>query len=433
MTSSPEARVADHLRRHALLPSGAAVLAMVSGGADSTCLMHLLAAIHDGPVGVLSIDHGLRRESAGEARAVARAARSLGLRAHVETLALRPGPGVQERARDARLAACRRVAATHGYVRIATGHTASDQAETVLFRLARGAGRTGAMGMAARRDEIVRPLLVLDAAETRAWCAAHGLEVVRDPSNRDAAYARPRVRHDLLPALAAVHPGAERHVAALAQTLRDEAELLAPLVDAAWERARAPEGLAADALNGEPQAMRRLLVRRLVGGAGLPGDALGAESLARILDVADGGGSTDLPGAGRASLERGVLVVVGPPADPPAEVALGVPGRARFGAVAVRASEGPAGEPTPTRVGVRCDAPLHVRSARPGDRLPLAGGGHQALGRLLAARGVPARRRPEVPVVATDERVVWVAGHRAAHDLVARGGARALVLEMEPA
>lgn len=80
---------------------------------------------------------------------------------------------------------------------------------------------------------------------------------------------------------------------------------------------------------------------------------------------------------------------------------------------------------------MRCDGPLTVRAPRPGDRLPLRGGGHVAVGRLLAAGGVPSRERPGVPVVATPERVVWVAGHRAAEDLLVTDRGPAVILEME--
>lgn len=432
MTSTPEARVADHCRRHGLLPDGAPILAMVSGGPDSTCLMHMLAELHDGPVGVLAVDHGLRPESAGECADVVAAARSLGLEAHVEALAMAPGPGVQERARDLRLACALRHAAADGYARIATGHTASDQAETVLFRLARGAGRTGALGIAPRRDAFVRPLLVLDAAETRAWCAARGLAVVRDPSNADARFARARVRGPLLGALSAVHPGAERHVAAFAEMLRDEAEMLRPLEDAAWARTHDAGGLRVTRLAEEPEAMRRILVRRLIAAADLPGDALGAAAVARALALVDHPGRAGLPGGGSAAIERGRLVVVVGPAPPPAEAApLGVPGRVTFGGVSVSASAGVGAPPGPGRVAVRWAGPLTVRSPRPGDRLALRGGGHVAVGRLLAAGGVPARARAHVPVVATPERVVWVAGHRAADDLLVTDRGPAVILEME--
>ena len=427
------ARVGEHCRRHGLLPPGAPVLAMVSGGADSICLMHVLARIHDGPVGVLTVDHGLRTGSAKEVDGVVRAATALGLRAHRESLSMAPGPGVQERARHLRLAAARRAAAREGYERIATGHTASDQAETVLFRIARGTGRTGALGMAPEHEGVVRPLLVVDAAETRAWCRAQGLDVVTDPSNADPVHARVRVRAGLVPALAAIHPGAERHVAALADVLRDEAGLIAPLVDAAWDRAARSGGLDPRALQAEPAALRRLLVRRLVAGAGLPADALGAEPVARVLALLDGAGAVALPGDGRAAIEGGLLVVSGAPTAIPAAAALGVPGRVRFGDVVVSASEGTGGAPRPDRVAVLRAGPLTVRPPREGDRLAMRGGGHVAVGRLLAGAGVPPRLRPHVPVVATGGRVVWVAGHRAADDLVTTGPGPGLILELERA
>lgn len=413
------------------------MLAMVSGGPDSTCLMHLLAGLHDGPVGVLAVDHGLRAEARDEARAVIDAARAMGLAAHLAAPAPAPGAGVQERAREARLAAARRVAAEGGYARIATGHTATDQAETVLFRLARGAGRTGALGMAPQRGAFVRPLLCATAAETRAWCRERGLAVVRDPSNDDSAFARARLRARLAPALAAVHPGAEANVAAFAERLRDEAELLEPLVDAAWARCADEDGLDATALAAEPPAMRRLLVRRLAAVAGLPAGAVAAEPLARALALLGGrpGAVADLAGGAVAALERGRLVVAAPPARGPAPraVGLGVPGRARLGAVVVTAAPGHGAAPRPERVAVRAEGPLELRAPRPGDRLAIAGGGRRPVGRLLADAGVPARRRGEAAVVATPERVVWVAGHRAAADLLALPGQPAVVLALEPA
>jgi tRNA(Ile)-lysidine synthase len=429
-----EARVAAHCRRAELLPPGAPVLAMVSGGADSTCLMHVLPAIHDGPVGVLTVDHGLRPGSRDEAQAVLAAARALGLAAHLASPSLAPGPGLPRRARDARLDAARRVATEGGYARVATGHTASDQAETVLFRLARGAGRAGALGMAPRRDALIRPLLALTAADTRAWCRDRGIPVVHDPSNDDPAYARARVRGGLLPALAAVHPGAEAHVAAFAERLRDEDELLAPLIDAAWERAADRDGLRAGALAAEAPAMRRLLVRRLAAEAGLPPGAVAAGPLARALALLGGppGGVADLAGGAVAALERGRLVVAAGRRPAPEPAPLAVPGRVRFGEVAVCASRGRGAAPGPGRVALRPDGlgPLTVRPPRPGDRLALPGGGRRPVGRLLADAGVPARLRGEVPVVAAGDRPVWVAGHRADHGLLAPPGAPAVVLEL---
>jgi tRNA(Ile)-lysidine synthase len=431
MTDRLISRVAAHCARHDLLSRGP-VLAMVSGGADSTCLLHVLAEIHGRGLGVLAVDHGLRPEAAAEAEAVARASEALGCSAHVVRLGLEPGPALQERARGARLAAARQLAADLGYAAVATGHTASDQAETVLFRLARGTGRTGALGMAPRDGDLIRPLLGLTRDETRGWCTARGIAFVDDPSNADRAFARARVRHDLVPALAGVHPGAERHVAAFADRLRDEAILIEELVDRAWERCATAEGLVVEALIAEAPALRPLIVRRLMDRAGLPGEARAGDAVGRVIAAAAEGRRTEVPG-GVAFVERGTLVVEAPAPPPPPSATLRVPGVAWFGPVRVRADRGVAGAPRADRVAVAADDPLVVRPPAAGDRLALPGGGHQAVGRLLAAAGVPARRRPYVPVVASGDAVVWVAGHRADAGRLAPAGAPATILSIEAA
>ncbi|MFP5450932.1 MAG: tRNA lysidine(34) synthetase TilS [Thermoleophilia bacterium] len=426
--SALESRVAGHCRRHDLLPAGLPVLALVSGGPDSMCMLDVLLRVHDGPVGVLSMDHGLRAAAAGEVGMVTRHARAAGCAVHTESLAVAAGPGLQERARDARLACATRVAAEHGYARIAVGHTASDQAETVLFRIARGTGRAGAAGMAPRRGPFVRPLLCVSRAQTRAWCLDRGIPVVDDPSNDDRAFGRVRVRHDLLPALEGIHPDAHRHVAHLAELLRDEGEVLAPLIDEAWARCARHGGLDAGALAAEPAAMARLLVRRLVAEARLPAAAGERVHVERALDVAREGGRVTVPGGGGLARERGTLVAFGPAAADPEAVELPVPGSARCGGYDLHAAPGRAGHPRPDEVAVTVDGPFEVRPPRSGDRLSLPGGGRRAVGRLLADAGVAARLRPQVPVVATGDRVVWVVGHRAAADMLAVPGSPALVL-----
>jgi tRNA(Ile)-lysidine synthase len=431
--SALDSRVAGHCRRHDLLPAGSPVLALVSGGPDSMCMLDILLRVHDGPVGVLSIDHGLREEAAREVVMVARYARDAGCDAYTDSLALAPGGGLQERARDARLACAARVAAEHGYARIAVGHTASDQAETVLFRIARGTGRAGVIGMSPRRGPFVRPLLCVARAEARAWCDDHGIPVVDDPSNRDRAFRRVRVRRELLPALEDIHPDAHRHVAALADLLRDEEEVLAPLLDRAWARCARAGGLDAESLAAEPAAVARLLVRRLVAEAGLPPAASERARVERALDVARAGGRISVPGDGGVARERGVLVAFGPLTGAPAAVDLPVPGTARCGGYAVHAAQGSARAPRHDEVAVTVAGPLAVRPPRPGDRVRLAGGGRRRVGRLLADAGVPARLRHEVPVVAQGDRVVWVVGHRAAADVLAAPGSRALVLRAERA
>lgn len=430
MREKLESRVARYAREHDLLPPGRPVLVQVSGGADSTCLLYLLVELHDGPVGVVTFDHGLRAESVEEVRTVADVAASLGLAVRVERLRVAPGPGVQERARDARAAAVERIMDAHGFAATATGHTASDQAETVLFRLARGSGRRGALGMAPRSGRLVRPLLCATAAETRAWCSARDLAVVSDPSNVDPAYARSRVRQGLVPALEAVHPGAELAIARFADQLRDESELLDPLVEAAWVRASAGDGLRADVLATEHPALGRLLVRRLLDRAGTASDSAW---VARALQLCvDGGRPIEVPG-GVVAVDRGVLVAEATPAGPPAPAELAVPGAVAFGDRYLTASDGPAAAPEPGRVALRVDGPFTVRAPQPGDRIALGPERSQPVGRLLASAGVPARHRALVPVVVAGGRVVWVAGYRADPTLIAPPDSRATVLEVQPA
>lgn len=424
-------RVAAYVARHRMVAEGSRMLVLVSGGADSMCLMHILAQLHPGAIGVLTMDHGIRSASGGEADAVAAAAVQLGLPVWVERLGLTAGAALQARARDARLAAARRIAADHGFDRVATGHTAGDQAETVLFRIARGTGRSGALGMAPVNGDLVRPLLCATADETRAWCRAWGIAVVQDPSNADQRFARARVRHGLLPALEAVHPGAGLAVARFADQLRDEAEVLDVIVAAAWERCAIGAGLNVRVLEAEHPAVVRLLVRRLLTDAGLDADA---RWIARCVDLARNGGRPREMAGGRVAVDRGVLVAEGGAvAAAPDSVTLAVPGIVRFGDHLVRATRGTVQAPTPTRVAVDIAGPLVVRSPRAGDRVPLVAGGRQAIGKMLAAAGVPARQRPYVPVVTFGGRVVWVGGYRADPTLLAAQSAQATVLEVTDA
>ncbi len=427
MSDELSRRVAAYVDRHRMMTGEARTLALVSGGADSVCLMHLLAELRPGTLGVLTVDHGVRHESGQEADAVAEAATRLGLPVWVARLALAPGAALQERARDGRLAAARRVAGERGFDRIATGHTASDQAETVLFRIARGTGRSGALGMAPIAGDLVRPLLCATGDETRAWCQTRGLAVVEDPSNADERFARVRVRHGLLPALDAVHPGAGLAVARFAEQLRDEAEVLDVVVDTAWQRCAVGDGLGITALGAEHPAVASLLVRRLLIAAGLVADATW---IARCLDLARSGGSPIQVSGGCVAVDREIMVAESVVAEAPGEVALPVPGMVRFGDRMVRATRESAADPTATRVALDVEGPLIVRSPRPGDRMPLTGGGRQAVGKMLAAAGVPARHRAHVPVVASGDRVVWVGGYRADPTLLAPRDSRATVLEV---
>jgi tRNA(Ile)-lysidine synthase len=202
------------LARCDLPPAGTSVTCAVSGGADSLALLWLAAAAGCVPTAI-HVDHGLRAGSAAEAAVVASAAAQVGAAFTSIQVDVPPGPNLEARARAARYAALPRG--------VLTGHTADDQAETVLLNLLRGAGVDGLSGFAPAN----RPLRRLRRRETEAVCTAAGWQPVSDPTNVDPAFRRNRVRHELLPLLEDI---AARDVvpvlARQAAILADEASLL---------------------------------------------------------------------------------------------------------------------------------------------------------------------------------------------------------------
>jgi tRNA(Ile)-lysidine synthase len=213
-------RVAEFITEHELLEPGQPLLTLVSGGADSLCLWGVLRELGH-PVEALHVEHGLRGS-----RGLDDAAYCAELGASVVPVDLEPGGNLEARARDARYGAAREQA---GDRPIATGHTLSDQAETVVYRLASSSGPRAISAMRPAADGVVRPLLCVTAAETRAWCAAQGLEPRDDETNADPAFRRNLIRHEVMPALMRVHPGAELNLARSAELLAELDDLVSEL------------------------------------------------------------------------------------------------------------------------------------------------------------------------------------------------------------
>jgi tRNA(Ile)-lysidine synthase len=258
--------IAGLLPRCTFPPAGDPLVAAVSGGADSLALL-VLAAATGRPVEAVHVDHGLRPDSAADAALVQRVAAALGASGTVVHVEVAPGPNLEARARAARLAALPPGAMT--------GHTADDQAETIVLNLLRGSGLDGLAGM---RPGPAHPLLALRRADTVALCAACGLTPVHDPTNDDVRHLRNRIRHELLPALATA---ADRDLvpvlARQADLLRDEAALLDEL-------AAAIDPTDARALAGAPPALARRAVRRWLADP-YPPDSTAVD---RVLAVARG-------------------------------------------------------------------------------------------------------------------------------------------------
>ncbi len=243
-------KVRRTLRARGLVSRGDHVLVACSGGPDSVALVHVLHGLRNEigvTLGVASVDHGLRPESADEVEQVGAFAASLGLPFDSRRVRVpRSEASLQAAARRLRYEALCVIAAERGAEPIAVGHTQDDQAETVLARVLRGSGLRGLAGISPRRDDgVIRPLLDCQRSETLDYCRSRGLPFLSDPSNHQRAFERVRIRQEVLPVLQAEDPRVVEHLCALA----DEAAAVDAYLD---ERLPATPSPGARAVAVEP-------------------------------------------------------------------------------------------------------------------------------------------------------------------------------------
>jgi tRNA(Ile)-lysidine synthase len=442
-------RVAEYTARWAALQPGERALLLLSGGADSMVLLSLLPVI-DRRLGLglslaaLHVDYGLRGADSNRDRAIVeRACAASGVPLHVERVAGGfAGRDFQARARDLRYGRARDLAAEHGYDVLVAAHNRDDQAETILYRLAKYASPRGLAGMRPREGDLARPLLCLGAGEIREYCRVAGVEYGEDLTNAAPVYARNLLRLEVVPRLEALNPRLADTLAATAEQAAAEAVVLGDLADEARARVTRPaaagDTVALDlvALAEEPPALRALVLHDLLREA-MGGDALVERRLVEALERL----ATRADDAGRASLGRGLEAVRGAgllrirvvqashtcvPAVLDAAALAGagddglaaafcgrrwrvrlLPGAA-FDCQAAVAGQGFAGlGERPRRVT--------LRHPRRGERFaPLGLGRETTVARYLAAARVPAELRPLVPVLDVDGRTVWIGPARSA-------------------
>jgi len=291
---------------------GRRIVVMVSGGRDSSCLLDVALQLRGpGALCALHVNYGLREAAGADERHCAALCERLGVELRV-VRARAPAEGtsgnLQAWARELRYDAAARAAHELDAL-VAAGHTASDQVETILYRLAASPGRRALLGMRPREGDLVRPLLGLTREQTAAYCSARGIVWREDESNDDATYARTRVRAGVVPALRSVHPAAEANVLRTAALLREEAEVLDELLDAEL----AGEASIATARLAElPAALARLVVVRLAEDAAGTYVPQAGGRVAEILALAARGGRAELHVGGLAGavIEHGRLRMV---------------------------------------------------------------------------------------------------------------------------
>ena len=262
------------IEKYNMLPPGTRVLCAVSGGADSVCLLHLLTSMReerDITVLAAHFEHGLRGEESREDAAFTQNLCSeLGVfcavgQGDVKGYAEENRLGTEEAARKLRYAFLEQAADELGCSRIATAHTLNDNAETMLMNLCRGSGTAGLAGIPPVRGRIVRPLLLVTREEVEAYLGNHGLEHREDSTNRDDAFTRNRIRHQLLPLLESFNPSFVKTAGKTAELLREDENCLSQMAEQFLEDHPLSAGISVEDLLALPKAVAGRVIRDLTG------------------------------------------------------------------------------------------------------------------------------------------------------------------------
>lgn len=429
-------KVRRFIAENQLILPGELVVVGVSGGPDSVALLHLLACLaeQDGfSVHAAYFNHGLRPEAQEEEQFVQELARSLGVestvgREDVGAKARLTGKSVEEAARDSRYAFYKAVVDKIKADKVATAHHMDDQAETVLMHLLRGSGLKGLGGMSPKRDNIIRPFLVVTRAEILSYLEANRLDYRVDASNYECQYLRNRIRLRLIPLLEKEYnPNIVKSLCQLASLAREENSLLEEITAGAWaQTAREEEEglvLTQNRLQALPLAIQRRVIfmaLKILGGE----QGWEMKDVQAVLDLASKQGSDKQVCLGKniwAQKRYGEMVFrTGPRKSCSFRYLLEIPGKTyieELGAELVCRLE----KPGEQRAGGNCVAldwvklkkPLEVRSRRPGDRFrPLGLGGTKKLQDFLVDNKVPVEKRDRIGILASGDEIYWVIGFR---------------------
>jgi len=436
---------------HEMLPESGLVLVCVSGGADSMCLLEAMLHIsyeRGFAVGVAHYNHGLRGDESDRDEAFVReycgacGAAFYSGDGDVMEYARTGGLGIEQAARDMRYGFFQDLARVLGAERIATAHTADDNAETMIFNLARGAGTNGLSGIPPVRGIIIRPLLQTSRDELMRFVGERGIPFVEDSTNSLDVFTRNRIRHAVMPVLKGINPRLVEAAAAASELLRADEEFIADIADLFITDCCA--GLTADA--GDvlklPFSVSSRVIRKFYGGS------LSLGHVKAVLALCGSGNpsaSLSLPGmtvrreydrivfdAGQAPDEEGFAQVF--PSDGDSVIILGAGLKMSCKSVVCSDKISKINKSFTSFLFKSVDirGKIAVRPRREGDSVKLFGhSGTKTLKKLFIERRVPLRKRPFVPVMADDEGVLAVYGLGAGDRAVPGPGDAALQIEFE--
>lgn len=442
-------------REYAMLAPGNHILCAVSGGADSVCLLHWLkgqAAEQGFTLTAAHFNHRLRgAESDRDAAFVEKLCREWKVPCVVGTgdvsgEAQRRGAGIEETARALRYDFLEQTAAELGAGLIATAHNANDNVETMLLHLIRGSGLQGLTGIRPRRGKLIRPFLTTTRAQILAYLEEHRLPHVEDSTNADTAYARNRLRHQVIPLLEELNPALISRLSDTVGYLRADNDYLTAQAMAAVRGAEPTVTgglvLPADAIARSPDPIAVRAVGALLGRLGA--HQYRSAHLLSVVELARSGhpsGWVDLPHGLTARRAYGLLVLEPTAAESGwTPVPLNVPGETPLPELGwklvCRPVQAPAEPPTDPFVCYldpsALDGPLTVRPRETGDGITLPGRPHKSVKKLLIEAKVPRLDRERLPVVADGAGPVWLGGFGPDAPRLAAPGAPALELRAVP-
>lgn len=434
-----ERKVSGTIRKYGMFSNGDHVLVAVSGGADSTALLHSLIRLAPSfrlRLTVAHLNHGIRgAEADADQEFVRRVCRELALPFVTETAQLGAATrNMEQLARNARYSFLRRTAASVGAQKVAVGHTMNDQAETVLLRVLRGSGADGLAAIHPVVDNlIIRPLLECTRLEVTRYLETLGVGYCEDSTNRNMEFQRNRARYELAPYLEA------RFNPRLVETLAREAELSREIADyldgdsrRAYESLRRPipEGISmpVERLLGLHPAIRKLVVRHGIRDcqgslAGITGRQV--QDVERLCRGNRSGRRILLPNHAVALREFGNLLILKRRAGAAVRFCckLTVPGACTIPEIGMRivaSFQEPPGSPPARQDAARqalldpvaVPKVLTIRSRLPGDRY--GGTGHRKVKKMLIDAKIPSQTRDRLPVVVAGDAVVWIPGFKPA-------------------